>query len=141
VDRCPHTGQSATRDEGLATRVIAFLAAQTLIRFSTLGAGKTVRESDMGNLDDLPVLLGCQLAAPFHQMLGRTSYRGICRASSGRRGRRSGSSPTSSGPTAFAPSAWFNHYEQLHEPTPDLDAAEQEMIAVAVSMATASTAS
>jgi hypothetical protein len=52
--------------------VIAFLAAQTLIRFSTLGAGKTVRESDMGNLDDLPVLLGCQLAAPFHQMLGRT---------------------------------------------------------------------
>jgi uncharacterized peroxidase-related enzyme len=31
--------------------------------------------------------------------------------------------------------AWFNHYKQLHEPTPNLDAAEREMIAVAVSMA------
>lgn len=32
-------------------------------------------------------------------------------------------------------SAWFNHYKQLHEPTENLDAAEREMIAVAVSMA------
>ena len=32
-------------------------------------------------------------------------------------------------------SAWFGHYKQLHEPTPNLDAAEREMIAVAVSMA------
>lgn len=32
-------------------------------------------------------------------------------------------------------SAWFNHYKQLHEPTDNLDAAEREMIAVAVSMA------
>ncbi len=31
--------------------------------------------------------------------------------------------------------AWFGHYKQLHEPTDDSDAAEQEMIAVAVSMA------
>jgi uncharacterized peroxidase-related enzyme len=32
-------------------------------------------------------------------------------------------------------SAWFAHYRQLHEPTQNLDAAEREMIAVAVSMA------
>src|ERR687891_1167600 len=32
-------------------------------------------------------------------------------------------------------SAWFAHYRQLHEPTPNLDAAEREMISVAVSMA------
>ncbi len=31
-------------------------------------------------------------------------------------------------------SAWFGHYKQLHEPTENLDAAEREMIAVAVSM-------
>ncbi|TCJ15082.1 alkylhydroperoxidase [Rubrobacter taiwanensis] len=31
-------------------------------------------------------------------------------------------------------SAWFSHYRQLHEPTENLDAAEREMIAVAVSM-------
>jgi len=31
-------------------------------------------------------------------------------------------------------SAWFGHYRQLHEPTENLDAAEREMIAVAVSM-------
>jgi uncharacterized peroxidase-related enzyme len=31
--------------------------------------------------------------------------------------------------------AWFGHYKQLHEPTENLDAAEREMIAVAVSMA------
>lgn len=30
--------------------------------------------------------------------------------------------------------AWFAHYRQLHEPTDNLDAAEREMIAVAVSM-------
>jgi uncharacterized peroxidase-related enzyme len=32
-------------------------------------------------------------------------------------------------------SAWFAHYKQLHEPTGNLNAAEREMIAVAVSMA------
>ena len=32
-------------------------------------------------------------------------------------------------------SAWFTHYRQLHEPSDNLDAAEREMIAVAVSMA------
>ncbi|HZS04879.1 MAG TPA: peroxidase-related enzyme [Blastocatellia bacterium] len=32
-------------------------------------------------------------------------------------------------------SAWFAHYKQLHEPTEHLDAAEREMVAVAVSMA------
>ncbi len=32
-------------------------------------------------------------------------------------------------------SAWFSHYKQLHEPTENLNAAEREMIAVAVSMA------
>jgi uncharacterized peroxidase-related enzyme len=32
-------------------------------------------------------------------------------------------------------SAWFAHYRQLHEPTANLDEAEREMIAVAVSMA------
>lgn len=31
--------------------------------------------------------------------------------------------------------AWFTHFHQLHEPTEHLDAAEREMIAVAVSMA------
>jgi uncharacterized peroxidase-related enzyme len=31
--------------------------------------------------------------------------------------------------------SWFAHYRQLHEPTENLDAAEREMIAVAVSMA------
>ena len=31
--------------------------------------------------------------------------------------------------------ARINHYKQLHEPTPNLDAAAREMIAVAVSMA------
>jgi hypothetical protein len=31
-----------------------------------------VRASDIGNLDDLPVVLGCQLGAPLHRKLGRT---------------------------------------------------------------------
>lgn len=31
-------------------------------------------------------------------------------------------------------STWFSHYKQLHEPTDNLNAAEREMIAVAVSM-------
>jgi uncharacterized peroxidase-related enzyme len=30
-------------------------------------------------------------------------------------------------------SAWFGHYRQLHDPTPNLDAADREMIAVVVS--------
>ena len=32
-------------------------------------------------------------------------------------------------------SVWFSHYRQLHEPTENLDVAERDMIAVAVSMA------
>ena len=39
---------------------------------------------------------------------------------------------------AFRPerlSAWFAHYRQLHEPTPNLSAADREMIAVVVSAA------
>jgi hypothetical protein len=35
-----------------------------------------VRESDMGNLDDLLDLLGCQLGAPLHRKLGRTAKAG-----------------------------------------------------------------
>jgi hypothetical protein len=35
-----------------------------------------VRDLDMGNLDHLPDLLGCQLAAPFHRKLGRTTEAG-----------------------------------------------------------------
>jgi hypothetical protein len=31
-----------------------------------------VRESDMGNLDDLLDLVGCQLAVPLHRKPGRT---------------------------------------------------------------------
>jgi uncharacterized peroxidase-related enzyme len=31
--------------------------------------------------------------------------------------------------------AWFGHYERLHEPTDNLDAAERKMIAIAASMA------
>jgi hypothetical protein len=42
------------------------------MRSSSLGAGSTVRASDIGNLDDLPVVLGCQLGAPLHRKLGRT---------------------------------------------------------------------
>ncbi len=33
----------------------------------------TVREFDMGNLDNLLDLLGCQLALPLHRKLGRTT--------------------------------------------------------------------
>jgi hypothetical protein len=73
----PHTGQRATQDEVLATRVVmAFSVARTPVRFSDLGAGSTVRESGMSSLDHLPDLLGCQLAAPFHRKLGRTTELG-----------------------------------------------------------------
>jgi len=43
------TGQRATREEVLATRVMAFSVARPLVRFSSLGAGSTVRESGMSN--------------------------------------------------------------------------------------------
>jgi hypothetical protein len=36
------------------------------------GADNTVRESSMSDLDDLLVLLSCQLDAPRHRKLGRT---------------------------------------------------------------------
>src|SRR5215217_9016568 len=52
---------------------MAFSVARTSISFSSLGAGSTVRESDMGDLDDLLDLLGYQLAAPVHRKLGRTA--------------------------------------------------------------------
>ena len=71
-------GNELRRDEVLATRVMAFSVARTPIRFSSLGAGRTVRDSDMGNLDDLLVILGCQLAAPLHRKLGRTAKAGQC---------------------------------------------------------------
>src|SRR3712207_3927879 len=74
VDRFPHIGQRAMRDKVLAVRVMAFASARTPMRFSSLGAGRTVRESDMGNLDDLPDLLSSQLAAPLHRKLGRTAF-------------------------------------------------------------------
>ena len=54
-------------------RVMTFASARTLMSFNRLGAGRTVRESDMGNLDHLKDLLGRQLAAPLHQKLGRTA--------------------------------------------------------------------
>jgi hypothetical protein len=41
-----------------------------------LGAGRMVRESDMGNLDDLLDLVGCQLAVPLHRKPGRTGEGG-----------------------------------------------------------------
>jgi hypothetical protein len=76
TDRFAHTGQTATRDEVLAARVMEFSVARTPIRFSSLGVGRIVRESDMGNLDDLLDLVGCQLAAPPHRKLGRTTKQG-----------------------------------------------------------------
>jgi hypothetical protein len=59
-------------EEVLAVRMIVPASARTLMRFSSLGAGRTVREFDMGNLDNLLDLLGCQLALPLHRKLGRT---------------------------------------------------------------------
>ncbi len=50
-DCLAHMGQRAVRAEVFAERVIAFASARTLMRFSSLGAGRIVRESDMGNLD------------------------------------------------------------------------------------------
>ncbi len=55
---------------------MTFASARTPMRFNSLGAGKTVWESDMSNLDHLPDLLGCPLAAPFHRKLGRTAKAG-----------------------------------------------------------------
>jgi hypothetical protein len=72
----PHTGQRATRDEVVATRVMAFSVARTLVRFSSLGAGSKVWQSGMSNLDHVLDLLGCQIAAPFHRKLGRTTEPG-----------------------------------------------------------------
>ena len=50
-------------------------SARTLVSFSSLEAGRTVRESGMSHLDDLLVLLSYQLAAPRHRKLGRTRWR------------------------------------------------------------------
>src|SRR3954451_14873187 len=69
----PHSGQRTTREAVLASRVMASSLARIPMRSSKLGAGSTVRDSDIGNLDDLQVLLGCQLASPPHQKLGRTA--------------------------------------------------------------------
>src|SRR3954451_1936838 len=76
VDFFPHSGQRATREAVLASRVMASSLARIPMRSSKLGAGSTVRDSDIGNLDDLQVLLGCQLASPPHQKLGRTVIAG-----------------------------------------------------------------
>src|SRR5215207_651168 len=65
-------GQRAVRAEVFAERVMPLASARMPMRFSSLGAGRMVRESDMGNLDHLPDFLGRQLAAPFHRKLGRT---------------------------------------------------------------------
>ena len=62
-----------------------------------------------------------------------------CRACSAPRASASASSPTSSAPTRSAPSgrsAWFVHFRMLHDETPGLSAAERDMIANVVSMAT-----
>ena len=80
-------------DEVLAVRVKVPASARTLIRSSNLGAGRTVRESDMGNLDNLLDLLGCQLALPLHRKLGRTVSGGhefARRVRPSRRGERTG---------------------------------------------------
>src|SRR5215207_6660199 len=69
-------GQRAVRAEVFAERVMPLASARMPMRFSSLGAGRMVRESDMGNLDHLPDFLGRQLAAPFHRKLGRTSRQG-----------------------------------------------------------------
>jgi hypothetical protein len=55
---------------------MAFSVARTTMRSSSLGVGSTVRAYDIGNLDDLPVVLGCQLGAPLHRKLGRTTKPG-----------------------------------------------------------------
>ena len=46
------------------------------MRFRSLGKGSTVRESGMGNLNDLLDLLGCQLAHLFTKRLGRNVQAG-----------------------------------------------------------------
>src|SRR3954451_3983563 len=77
----PHSGQRTTREAVLASRVMASSLARIPMRSSKLGAGSTVRDSDIGNLDDLQVLLGCQLASPPHQKLGRTAKAGQTQSS------------------------------------------------------------
>jgi hypothetical protein len=39
--------------------MMTFASARTPMRFSSLGAGSKVRAAGMGDLDDLPELLGC----------------------------------------------------------------------------------
>jgi transposase len=62
--------------------VLVNLESRTLVdvlpdrRASSSGAGRTVREFEMGNLDNLLDLLGCQLALPLHRKLGRTTEAG-----------------------------------------------------------------
>lgn len=70
--RSPHTGQRATREEVPATRVITLSVTRTAVKVSNLGAGSTVRESDMGDLDDLPDHFASQIASPLHRKLERT---------------------------------------------------------------------
>src|SRR5215217_4769785 len=76
LDRIPHTGQRAVVAEDFAKRVMTFASARIPMRSSSSGAGSTVRESGMNDLDDLLVLLGCQLAAPRHRKLGRAVQAG-----------------------------------------------------------------
>src|SRR5215211_4556142 len=76
LDRAAHAGQRAVGDAILAARVMAFASARTPVMFSSSVAGRTVRECDMSNLEDLPGLFGCQLAVSFHRKLGRSTRAG-----------------------------------------------------------------
>ncbi len=54
--------------------MMTFSSARRPIRFSSLGAGRTVRESDMGNLGNmLDRSTTLQHAASIHLKLGRTA--------------------------------------------------------------------
>jgi hypothetical protein len=55
---------------------MAFASARTRYEVQQLGAGRAVRDSGMGNLDDLLDLLGCQLAALLHREPGGTALAG-----------------------------------------------------------------
>ncbi len=75
-------------------RVTAFSPARTPMRFNSLGAGSTVRESDTGNLDDLQDLLGSQLVAPLHRKLERTVKTGQTQVTLAPPSRRIPSTPS-----------------------------------------------
>src|SRR5215212_2603044 len=55
---------------------MALSVIRTPVKLSSSGAGSTVRESDIGDLDHLQDVLCCQLAASIHRKLGRTTKPG-----------------------------------------------------------------